>query len=227
MAEAPATPAVDPLLRVRDWAAVTSSFQEEPLNYVVIDELLPEPLCEELHRQLLAHWGWRHKDWNSTHLRNAKLDSLELVPALGAEILGALPGIFEGYELSDYWALLYPSAGAGRPHFDSAGLNMTYWLTPDRFNRRPGEGGLVLYSSPGDWRPQAEAAATGVIAEDHPEPDVPKVEIPHRRNRAVLFRATMLHRTAAVDFDSTDARGHRMNLTLSFDRPDAAQQRSG
>jgi hypothetical protein len=224
MVESTVEPVVDPLLRERKWEAVAARFEEEPLSYVVIDELLPEPLCEELHQKLLAHWGWRHKDWNSTHLRNTRLSSLDLVPALGQEILGALPGVFDGYELSDYWALLYPSGGAGRPHFDAAGLNMTYWLTPDRFNRRPGEGGLVLYSSPGDWQPQAVEAAKGLGSETPPEPDVPKVEIPHRRNRAVLFRATTLHRTANVDFAEDDARGHRMNLTFSFDRPDVPHQ---
>lgn len=204
-------------LRPRDWNVVARRYQGESLGYVVIDELLREDRCTELHETLLGHWGWRHKDWTSLHLRNNQLTSVPVIRVIADELKDALPEVFEGWELTDYWALLYPKAGAGRPHFDPVGLNVTYWLTPDRYNRRPGSGGLVLYSSSGDYQPQVVELAHG-MAHDHPEPDGPKTIIPHRHNRAVVFSATTLHRTGDVDFDASDPRGHRMNLTLAFDR---------
>lgn len=216
--------AAETLLRARDWTDVARRYQGEPLGYVVIDDLLLDEVCSELHETLLGHWGWRHKDWTSLHLRNTRLASVHVIRGIAEELKDAVPDVFGGWELANYWALLYPKSGAGRPHFDPIGLNVTYWLTPDRYNRRPGSGGLVLYSSSGDYRPQVLELADGV-APDHPEPDGPKVIIPHRRNRAVVFSATTLHRTGEVDFDDSDPHGHRMNLTLAFDRATHAARR--
>lgn len=213
---APVTGPHTAVLRARDWSDVARRHSNEALGYVV-DDLLEDDVCTSLHETLLSHWGWRHKDWTSEHLRNARVSSLAIVGRIAEGIARALPAVFDGWRLSDSWALLYVSAGAGRPHYDAEGLNVTYWLTPDRFNRRPGTGGLVLYSSPGRYKPQVVELADG-FCRDHPEPDGPKQVIAYRRNRAVIFRATTLHRTDDVDFDGTDPHGYRMNLTLAFDR---------
>lgn len=209
------------VLRTRNWQDVARGYRDEPLGFVVIDDLLREDVCTELHETLLGHWGWRHKDWTSLHLRNTQLVSIPVIRRTADELKNAVPEVFDGWELANYWALLYPKAGAGRPHYDPVGLNVTYWLTPDRYNRQPGSGGLVLYSSSGDYQPQVVDG----VARHHPEPDGPRVTIPHRRNRAVVFSATTLHRTGDVDFDASDPHGYRINLTLAFDRANDAAGR--
>lgn len=205
------------VLRERSWDEVARRYEAEPLGYVVVDGLLDDAACTTLHEHLLAHWGWRHKDWTSLHLRNRHVSSVPEVHSLATELPEVLPSVFTGWAIVDAWALLYPRAGAGRPHYDAGGLNVTFWPTPDRFNRQPGRGGLVLYESPGEYQPQNVELREGVVPE-RPEPDGAKTIIPHQRNRAVIFTATTLHRTDDVDFDDSDPHGQRMNLTLAFDR---------
>ena len=161
----------------------------------MLDDLLEPAVATAMQRDLLDHWGWTFKDWSSDHLRNGKID-IPSVVELGIALRDRLEPVIDRPRLAVCWALMYRRDAVGKPHRDAGGTVLSLWLTPDRFNRTPGGGGLALYA---DDRPEAPAAA-----------------IPYRFNRAVLFDAKTLHGTDRFEFADAGPESRRMNLSFSY-----------
>jgi hypothetical protein len=93
-------------------------------------------------------------------------------------------------------------------------------VTPDRANRNPDGGGLVVCRAPppAAWQVQgydADMAAISAFLDRHAGRTA--WLCPYRENRAVLFESRLFHRSGATDF-ATGYENHRINLTLLFGR---------
>jgi hypothetical protein len=217
----------EPILRKRDWSSLETEYKSRaPFSYVVIDNFLVDGACEFLHRSLVAHWGWRQKNWISDHLHNHSPDIPGLLQ-LADDLRKSLPGLFNGLELVDFWALMYRENKPGRPHSDNAEITSTLWLTPDCYNLDPNSGGLMITDVLRDpnalphehlvypWADEYFASKTNGDA----------IKIPYRQNRAVLFDAKIFHRTDDLNFNFAEPSSFRINLSFAFDGPDEHMRR--
>lgn len=202
-----------------DWPALGRSFSaQRPCRYVVIDNFIGNDRHIDIRRILVNDWRWRHKDWASDHLHNARPSHPAIEELLSELELEAAPILGESRYV-DHWALMYPRNTKGRLHVDNAALALSLWLTPDRYNLDPGSGGLLLYDvcRPNDIRVSHEYTAenAGRYIEKRTHGVVHR--IPYRENRAILFDCSYFHCTDNPNFDCTTPDGYRINLSVAFD----------
>jgi hypothetical protein len=102
-----------------------------------------------------------------------------------------------------------------RPHADEGAVTVNCWLTPDRYNLRPGSGGLRIYNaSVPDTMPFLQANRDFRAVRKHVE-HADRVDVDHRQNRCVVFRSALVHETLPFYFErSYDA--YRINLSLMY-----------
>lgn len=190
----------------------------EPIDYAIIDDLLTEGECAELHKGLLGSAMWRKKNPISKHLYNSKPKCVTGSSLLSKvqEVIGRKSN--EKLILVDYWALLYSKNSDGNMHADFGQITLTYWLTPEIYNLNKESGGLLIYDV---RRPNNLSANQYLNAGKESESYVLErasshVVIPYRHNRAVLFDSSFFHKTHSPSFDITNPAGMRMNLTFSY-----------
>lgn len=210
----------------RDWLDVERSFlAQRRWKHVVLDDFLKPEAIDDLERSLRNHWGWRTKNWVSDHLHNrqpripALLDVAQSLPA-------ALPKLFAGLEVVDYWALMYPKNGQGRLHSDLATLTITIWLTKDECNLSPDTGGLLFTDvlRPARLRPHEYLDASRAEEYVAARTKGGAHRIRYKHNRAVLFDARIFHRTDSLSFE-LQPRCWRLNASLAFDHPEIYGER--
>ena len=104
------------------------------------------------------------------------------------------------------------------PHADFACINVNFWITLDSANLDPETGGLLLYRRPAStsWGFEVYNAAPGskikaFLREDAVRP----IQVPHRRNRAVIFDPRLFHETDRLHF-SDGLENLRINVTMLF-----------
>ena len=104
-------------------------------------------------------------------------------------------------------------------HADAAAVNVNFWITPDKANRSPESGGLVVWDkeAPDHWdfaayNDQKNKQKIQTFLE---ESGAKPITIPHRQNRAVIFNSNLFHETDVIDFDDT-YECRRINVTLLY-----------
>lgn len=188
------------------------------IDYIVIDDMLNDTECRDMHRILLNNPMWRKKNPISKHLYNSRPKCV-----MGSLLLERVEALIrqktnEELILIDHWALLYSKNTDGNMHADFGQFTLTYWLTPEEHNLNKNTGGLLLYDV---QRPKNSSANQYLTAGGASEKYVSErtqnhVVVPYRHNRAVLFDSSHFHKTHTPNFDITKPEGMRMNLTFSY-----------
>jgi len=112
------------------------------------------------------------------------------IAQLGEELAASYPGIFAGHPLLQLWAFKYGRAPTGiRLHADFAAVNVNFWITPDKANRDPDRGGLVIWdkAAPQDWDFEKYNNDEGAIRSFLKQSGAKPTTVPYRANRAVIF----------------------------------------
>lgn len=192
---------------------------------MVLDDFLTREAARNLEGLLRAHWAWRTKNWVSDHLHNRQ-PQIPILLHVGQSLRAALPRLFEGLDLVDYWALMYPKNGRGALHSDHASLTLTIWLARDECNLSAETGGLLFTDviRPSQLRPHEYLAAAR--AEDYVAARTKgeTLRIHYKHNRAVLFDARIFHRTDDLSF-KLSPKCWRLNASLAFDHRAQYQER--
>ena len=220
-----------PVLAPRDWDAVRTDFEASaPFNYAVMDSFFDPAYLEDLRSKILAHWGWRYKNWVNQYLHNYELDFPELEETMNS-LSTRLPAPLSGMQLVKYWTIMQHRNVGLAPHADNASFIVNVWLTPDDFNDDSATGGLFFfdvkrtdgmayheYNTP-PYTDEYIAAHTGGE----------RAHVPYAYNRAVLFDARTFHCSDEIRFKNEGAHSSRINLTLAMDDPAefAARESSG
>jgi Flp pilus assembly protein TadD len=139
---------------------------------------------------------------------------------IAEELTSALPGIFRTHTLRQMWAYKYEERLEGIGiHGDDAAINVNFWITPDEANLDPDGGGLLVYpkEAPTDWDFGSINTDPARIHSFLEASGVAPINIPYRRNRAVIFNSDLFHSTAPLRFQpGYDNR--RINITMLFGR---------
>lgn len=151
-------------------------------------------------------------------------------PWPAAELRALFPAIIGAQRLKALWAYKI-HGGADQPalhvHGDEANLNLNVWLNPAEEVPEAAGGGLQVWKEacPDAWpfgeMNKCQSARCQKLLERSPS-----VTVPFRRNRLVLFRSTLLHKSGEMKgFPATGYARRRINLTLLFgERPGAAER---
>jgi len=207
-----------------DRADIEARYAASAPSIVVVDDLLSLPALEAIHRFCLEATIWFDCKEAGGYLGAYLHDGFDapVLVRFAKELRSALPALLGPHPLAQLWAFKYQPGGTGtRPHADDATVNINLWLTPDDA-RTPGtSGGLRLYPVPvpADWGfddynrgPERLMALARAAAR-------PPIDVPYRRNRAVIFDSRLIHETLPYDFRPSYA-DRRLNLTLLYgERP--------
>jgi tetratricopeptide (TPR) repeat protein len=102
-------------------------------------------------------------------------------------------------------------------HADFSAVNVNFYIAPDEANLDPGSGGMVIWdveaASEAEMRRlnSDEAGLRGHLQRSGAKP----VHVPHRANRAVIFKSSLFHRTDACRFREGYL-NKRINVSLLY-----------
>jgi len=186
---------------------------------VVVDDFLTPAALEALRRFCLGSTIWR-ESFPGGYLGALPEHgfAVPLLAQLGEELAASYPGIFAGHPLLQLWAFKYGKTPTGiRLHADFAAVNVNFWITPDRANRDPDRGGLVIWdkAAPQDWDFEKYNNDEGAIRSFLKQSGAKSTAVPYRENRAVIFDSDLFHETDKIDF-AEGYENRRINITLLY-----------
>ena len=186
---------------------------------VVVDDFLTPEALEALRRFCLGSTIWR-ETFPGGYLGALPEHgfAVPLLAQMGEELAASYPGIFAGHPLLQLWAFKYGGMPTGiRLHADFAAVNVNFWITPDKANRDPDRGGLVVWdkAAPQDWDFEKYNNDEGAIRSFLKQSGARSTTVPYRANRAVIFDSDLFHETDRIDFEE-GYENRRINITLLY-----------
>lgn len=187
---------------------------------VVLDNFLTPSALEKLRAYCAGSTVWR-KIYAAGYLGAAPEDGFAC-PLL-AQIVEEIQCVFRpilGREQFRYLgAFKYDSVlcAGTNTHADNSIINVNFYIAPDEANLDPESGGMVIWdvAAPDSTTMRRlngnEELARAYLNRSGKAPKV----IPHRSNRAVIFKSTQFHRTDTFKFKD-DYLSHRINISLLF-----------
>jgi tetratricopeptide (TPR) repeat protein len=191
-------------------------------QHVVLDNFLMPPALEKLRRYCAGSTVWR-RNYNAGYIGASPEDGFSC-PLL-AQIVEETHAVFHeilGAHLFQYLgAFKYDSelSTGTNIHADNSAVNVNFYIAPDEANLDAESGGMDIWDV---VVPVGEDMKTyngneALAREFLKQSNARKSVIPHRANRAVIFRSEHFHKTG----DCTFAEGYlnkRINVSLLFGR---------
>jgi len=187
---------------------------------VVIDDFLTAPALQKLRLYCAGSTVWR-KIYPAGYLGAAPEDGfacpllaqiVEEIQTVFAPILG--PESFRYLGAFKYDSEL--STGTNT-HADNSKVNVNFYIAPDDANLDPESGGMEIWDAAApDIQTMRRLNGSEEMARAFLERSGAKrVVVPHRANRAVIFKSTQFHKTDDFRF-KPDYLSMRINISLLF-----------
>ena len=144
-------------------------------------------------------------------------------PAAAADRGGAAAGHTEllgGHHLNYWWSFVCQHQRPGIDiHADQSDISLNFWITPDSANLQPGTGGLDVWdvAAPADWTFDDYNSGVRDIRAFLRQEGARQTSYAYAENRALLFRGSIFHQTAATRF-AEGFENRRRNVTMLFRR---------
>lgn len=201
-------------------AAVIGQWKTTWPQFVVLDNfLLPEAL-DRIRLYCAGSTIWR-KSYEAGYLGATPEDGfacpllaqiVEEVPILLPQIVGPHPFRYLG-------AFKYDStlSTGTNLHADNSAVNLNLYITPDEANLDPGSGGMDIWDvavpqgeDMGIYNRNERLARKFLLTST-----ARRTSIPHRANRAILFKSDLFHKTSDCRFREGYL-NRRMNISILF-----------
>jgi len=200
--------------------AVFARWKDASPQFVVIDDFLTQPALEKLRSYCLESTVW-HRIYDAGYIGATPADGFAcpLLAQLAEEIISRWPRIIGAHKFKYLGAFNYDSelSRGTNIHADLAAVNVNFYITPDDANLNPASGGIAVWNSTIDSEPlmrQLNGSETAMRAYLSSRNAV-VTTIPHRSNRAVIFKSNLIHKTDDCDFRK-GYRNKRINVSLLF-----------
>jgi hypothetical protein len=187
---------------------------------VVIDNFLTAAALEKLQRYCAGSTIWR-RNYEAGYIGATPEDGLAcpLMAQIAEEISATFPDMIGGHVFRYLGAFKYDStlSTGTNTHVDNSAVNVNFYIAPDEANLDAGSGGMDIWNialPPGeDMRRYNgdEAAARDFLARSNAQ----MTRIPHRCNRAVVFKSDLFHKTSDCRFREGYL-NKRINVSLLF-----------
>jgi hypothetical protein len=207
-------------LSVRDWSDVVQAFQDGK-GIACIDQLLTADALAQLQRFCLRSTVWR-RSYPPGYI-GANPESGFFSPLLlqiGAELRQAMPELLGEHHLSYWWSFVCQHQRPGTDiHADQSDISLNFWVTPDSANLQPGTGGLDVWdvAAPADWTFYDYNFGGKDIHAFLQKEGARQTSYAYAENRALIFKGSIFHQTAATRF-AAGFENRRRNVTMLFRR---------
>lgn len=204
-----------------DWDDVVGAFRGEGGGIACVDNLLAPEALVQLQRFCLRSTVWR-RPYAAGYLgANPETGFFSpLLLQIAAELRQAVPGLLDGHHLSYWWSFVCQHQRPGTDvHADQSDISLNFWITPDAANLEPGTGGLDVWdvAAPADWTFEDYNVGSRDIHAFLRQEGARQTSFAYAENRALLFRGTIFHQTAATRF-AEGFENRRRNVTMLFRR---------
>jgi hypothetical protein len=207
----------------QDWGDVVAAFRGEGRGKGIfcVDNLLSAEALAQLQRFCLRSTVWRRPyppGYIGANPESGFFSALLL--QIAAELRAAVPDLLAQHHLSYWWSFVCQHQRPGTDiHADQSEISLNFWITPDSANLQPGTGGLDVWdvAAPPDWTFYDYNFGGRDIHAFLREERATRTSIPYAENRALLFRGSIFHQTAATRF-AEGFENRRRNVTMLFRR---------
>jgi hypothetical protein len=211
------------LNRRDDWGDVVQAFAGESRGKGIacVDHLLTPEALAQLQRFCLRSTVWR-RPYPPGYI-GANPESGFFSPLLlqiAAELRQAIPELLGEHHLSYWWSFVCQHQRPGIDiHADQSDISLNFWITPDSANLQPGCGGLDVWNvaAPADWTFHDYNFGVRDIRAFLQQEGARQTSFAYAENRALLFRGSIFHQTAALRF-AEGFENRRRNVTMLFRR---------
>ncbi len=210
-------PAVNP---ANATPAVMEAWKSSWPQLVVIDNFLTEEALERLRAYCAGSTIWR-RIYKAGYLGATPEDGLAcpLLAQIAEEMRSTFPEILAAHPFRYLGAFKYDSAlsTGTNTHADNSAVNFNLYIAPDGANLDPESGGMDVWDAamPPDVDMRVyngnETAAREFLARSKARITM----IPHRANRAILFKSDLFHKTSHCEFKEGYL-NKRINISLLF-----------
>jgi hypothetical protein len=204
-----------------DWSDVVQAFKGDGKGIACVDHLLTPEALAQLQRFCLRSTVWR-RPYPPGYL-GANPESGFFSPLLlqiAAELRQAIPELLGEHHLNYWWSFVCQHQRPGTDiHADQSDISLNFWITPDSANLQPGGGGLDVWdvAAPGDWTFDDYNSGVRDIRAFLRQEGARQISFAYAENRALLFRGSIFHQTAATRF-AEGFENRRRNVTMLFRR---------
>ena len=204
-----------------DWGDVVRAFGGEGKGIACVEGLLTPEALAQLQRFCLRSTVWR-RPYPPGYI-GANPESGFFSPLLlqiAAELRQALPELLGEHHLSYWWSFVCQHQRPGVDiHADQSDISLNFWITPDSANLQPGTGGLDVWdvAAPADWSFDDYNSGVRDIRAYLQQMGARQTLYPYAENRALVFRGSIFHQTAATRF-AAGFENRRRNVTMLFRR---------
>jgi len=187
---------------------------------VVIDDFLTAPALARLRGFCAGARVWR-KIYPAGYLGAAPEDGFAapLLVQIIEEIQSVYGAILDGEPFRYLGAFKYDSeiSAGTNTHGDNSNVNVNLYIAPDDANLDPDSGGMEIWDVAAPDLPAMRRlnGNEDAVAEFLKHSGARRFTVPHRANRAVIFRSTQFHRTDKFRF-KPDYLSQRINISLLF-----------
>jgi tetratricopeptide (TPR) repeat protein len=209
------------LSRRDDWNDVVQAFKGDGKGIACVDHLLTPQALAQLQRFCLRSTVWRRS--YPTGYLGANPESgffSSLLLQIAAELRQALPELLGEHHLNYWWSFVCQHQRPGIDiHADQSDISLNFWITPDSANLQPGGGGLDVWdvAAPADWTFDDYNRGEKDIRAYLRQQGAQQSSIAYAENRALVFRGSIFHQTAALRF-AAGFENRRRNVTMLFRR---------
>ncbi len=217
-AEAPPAHCLNPR---DDWNDVAQAFKGEGKGIACVDHLLTPEALAQLQRFCLRSTVWR-RPYPPGYIGASPETGFfsPLLLQIAAELRHAIPELLDGHHLNYWWSFVCQHQRPGTDiHADQSDISLNLWITPDAANLQPGSGGLDVWdvAAPDDWSFDDYNSGRRDIRAFLRQEKARKIAYAYHENRALLFRGSIFHETAAMRF-AEGFENRRRNVTMLFRR---------
>ena len=200
--------------------AIIEKWRQASPQCVILDDFLTPEALEKLRGYCLDSTVW-HRIYEAGYIGAIPADGFAcpLLAQLAEEILERWPRIVGPHRFKYLGAFKYDSelSRGTNTHADLAAVNVNFYITPDEANLDPQSGGMAVWNATIDTEPlmrQLNGSETQMQAYIASRRAV-VTKIPHRANRAVIFKSSLIHKTDDCEF-TTGYANKRINISLLF-----------
>jgi hypothetical protein len=198
--------------------ALLKQWRDSRPQLVVIDEFLTPAALDSLRRYCAGSTIW-HRVYGAGYIGATPEDGLAcpLMAQITEEIQAIFHPILGSHPFRYLGAFKYDSelSTGTNIHADNAAVNVNFYITPDEANLDPQSGGLDVWDAAVTSEAQMrQLNGDEIVARAFLE-NAKLTRIPHRANRAIIFKSDLVHKTSDCRF----AEGYlnkRINVSLLF-----------
>jgi tetratricopeptide (TPR) repeat protein len=201
-------------------AGLLESWRQSRPQMVVIDNFLSGRALERLRAYCAGSTVWR-KIYPAGYLGAAPEDGFAcpLLAQIVEETQSVFSAILAGEVFRYLGAFKYDSelSTGTNTHADNSNVNVNLYITADEANLDPDSGGMEIWDAgaPDIQTMRRLNGSEEMVREFLRRTGANRRVIPHRANRAVIFKSTQFHKTDKFRFKS-DYLSQRINISLLF-----------